>query len=185
MLEQNKREVASRQAAGMVTSVLTNFAKHPDVAKASHVGDPTLVDPAPVTATDVVKQVSRSASGSGENSLSVETTGGAVTPNQPAPRSDAPATTGDAGTGALPAESGAADPAAGAQSKAGSADPNELKPNVDADPNALPPLQQSNQLDTSNGTSASSSTSGKNEELADISSSKKKKKKGVGKLNPF
>jgi hypothetical protein len=60
-----------------------------------------------------------------------------------------------------------------------------LKPNVDADPNALPPLQQSNQLDTSNGTTASSSTAGKSEELADISSSKKKKKKGIGKLNPF
>jgi outer membrane protein assembly factor BamD len=169
----------------MVTSVLTNFEKHPDVAKASHMGDPTLIDPAPVTATDVVKQVSRSASG--DNSLSVETTGGAVTPNQPAPRSDAPPTTGDAASGTAPAESGAAsDPAAAAESKAGSADPNELKPNVDADPNALPPLQQSNQLDTSNGTTASSSsTSGKNEELADISSSKKKKKKGIGKLNPF
>jgi outer membrane protein assembly factor BamD len=183
MLEQNKKEVASRQAAGMVTSVLTNFEKHPDVAKASHMGDPTLVDPAPVTATDVVKQVSRSASG--DNSLSVETTGGAVTPNQPAPRSDAPATTGDAATG-VPAESGTgSEPAAAAESKAGSADPNELKPNVDADPNALPPLQQNNQLDTSNGTSASSSASGRNEELADISSSKKKKKKGIGKLNPF
>ena len=60
------------------------------------------------------------------------------------------------------------------------ADPNELKPNVEQDPNALPPLQQSNQIDTSTGTSTatSSSASAKTEEMADISSSRKKKKKG-------
>jgi len=71
------------------------------------------------------------------------------------------------------------------------ADPNELKPNVDQDANALPPLQQSNEL--ANGViaapggtkSASSSSSSSKEEMADISSSKKKKKKGIGKLNPF
>src|SRR5580692_4844921 len=91
MLEQNKKEVASRQAAGMVSSVLVNFEKHPDVAKAAHVGDPTLVDPAPVTATDVVKQVTRSAGmGGADNKVSVETTAGGATPNQTAPRSDAP-----------------------------------------------------------------------------------------------
>jgi hypothetical protein len=67
------------------------------------------------------------------------------------------------------------------------ADPNELKPNVEADPSALPPLQQSNQLDNSGGAAGtvSSTTPAKTEEMADISSSKKKKKKGVGKLNPF
>ena len=66
-------------------------------------------------------------------------------------------------------------------------DPNELKPNVEADPNALPPLQQSNQLDSSGGSSSAVSSGGpaKTEEMADISSSKKKKKKGLGKLNPF
>jgi outer membrane protein assembly factor BamD len=189
MVEQNKKEVASRQPAGMVSSVLVNFEKHPDVAKASHVGDPTLVDPAPVTATDVVKQVSRSAGMGGDNKLSVETTDGAATPNQTAPRSDAPpAVTADPAIATVPGQSGAApDPAAAAaELKPTPADPNELKPNVEADSNALPPLQQSNQLD-SNGTSSSASSSApsKDEELADISSSKKKKKKGVAKLNPF
>jgi outer membrane protein assembly factor BamD len=190
MLEQNKKEVASRQSAGMVSSVLVNFEKHPDVAKAAHVGDPTLVDSAPVTATDVVKQVSRSAGmDGGDNKVSVETTDGAATPNQPAPRSDAPpAVTADPAIATVPGQPGAAaDPtAAAAELKPTPSDPNELKPNVGADPNALPPLQQSNQLD-SNGTpsSASSTATSKNEELADISSSKKKKKKGVAKLNPF
>ena len=189
MLEQNKKEVASRQAAGMMANMLGNFEKHPDVAKASHVGEPTLVDPAPVTATDVVKQVSRSAGmGGGDNKLSVETTAGTVTPNQPAPRSDTPEAAADPAIATVPGEPAAApDPAAAAELKPTPADPNELKPNVEADPNALPPLQQSNQLDTSGGTSssASSSSSAKNEELADISSSKKKRKKGIGKLNPF
>jgi hypothetical protein len=58
---------------------------------------------------------------------------------------------------------------------------------VAADPNALPPLQQSNQLDGNGGApnAASSTAPAKTEEMADISSSKKKKKKGLGKLNPF
>jgi outer membrane protein assembly factor BamD len=189
MLEQNKKEVASRQPAGMVANMLGNFEKHPDVAKAAHVGEPTLVDQAPVTATDVVKQVSRSAGMGGENRLGVETTAGTIAPNQPAPRSDAdPAGAADPAIATVPGEPGAApDPAAAAaELKPTPADPNELKPNVDADPNALPPLQQSNQLDNGGtSSSASSSSSAKNEDLADISSSKKKKKKGVGKLNPF
>jgi outer membrane protein assembly factor BamD len=190
MLEQNKKEVASRQPAGMVSSVLVNFEKHPDVAKAAHVGDPTLVDPAPVTATDVVRRVSRSAGGmdGGDNKVSVETTDGATAPNQPAPRSDAPAVTADPAIATVPGQPGAApDPAAAAaELKPTPADPNELKPNVGTDPNALPPLQQSNQLDNNGApSSASSSSNSKAEELADISSSKKKKKKGVAKLNPF
>jgi len=49
----------------------------------------------------------------------------------------------------------------------------------------LPPLQQSNQLDSAAPGTVSSSAASKNDELVDISSSKKKKKKGIGKLNPF
>src|SRR5271169_953209 len=172
-LENSKKEEASRHEAGMMSSMLNNFEKHPDVAKASHVGDPPMVDPEPVTATGVVKQIAMSASG-GDNKVSVETTNGTPAPNQEAPRSDAPA--------AAPGQ-----PAASAELKATVADPNELKPNIDADPNALPPLVQSNQLDGNGGasSSASSGAPAKTEEMADISSSKKKKKKGLSKLNPF
>jgi outer membrane protein assembly factor BamD len=171
MLEQNKKEVASRHEASMVSSLLGNLEKHPDVAKAARVGEPTMVDPEPMTATEVVRKISNSVS-SGDNKVTVETTNGTVTPNQEAPRSDAP--------------TAAADPAS-AELKPTVADPNELKPNVETDPNALPPLQQSNQLDT-NGVSSgalSSTASVKSEEMADISSTKKKKKKGLGKLKPF
>jgi len=170
-LELNKKEVASRHEAGIVAKQLGNFEKGPDVSKAAHVGEPTMVDPTPVTATDVVRKVTNSLGG-GENKISVETTGGMPAANQEVPRSDAPV---------------AAAESAAAELKPNVVDPNELKPNVEADPNALPPLQQSNQLDSSGGSSSaiSSSAPAKTEELADISSSKKKKKKGLGKLNPF
>jgi outer membrane protein assembly factor BamD len=189
MLEQNKKEVASRQQAGIMSSMLGNFEKHPDVAKASHVGDPTMVDPAPTNPNDVVRKVASAAGLGGDNKLGVETisTDGKVAPNQEAPRSDAPPA--DPAIAPAPEQRAAApDPAAAAaELKPNVADPNELKPNVEPDPNALPPLQQSNQLDSSGGAASgvSSSATAKNEELADISSSKKKKKKGLGKINPF
>ncbi len=193
MLEQNKKEVASRQQVGFMSSMLGNLDKHPGVAKAAHVGEPTMVDPEPVTATGVVKQMASAASGGGgDNKVSVQTTSpGAVAPNvapnQDAPRSDAPVAASDTPT-ATEQPAAAPDAAAAvAELKPNVADPNELKPNVEADPNALPPLQQSNQLDGSGGTpsAVSASAPAKTEELADISSSKKKKKKGLGRLNPF
>jgi outer membrane protein assembly factor BamD len=187
-LELNKKEVASRQQAGIMSSMLGNFEKHPDVAKASHVGDPTMVDPAPTNPGDVVRKVvSAGGMAGGDNKIGVETVDGKVAPNQAAPRSDAPAA-GDPAAAAPEQPAAAQDPAAAAaELKPNVADPNELKPNVETDPNALPPLQQSNQLENGGGASSavSSSAAAKTEELADISSSKKKKKKGLGKLNPF
>ena len=187
MLEQNKKEVASRHEATLMSTVMRGFDRHPDVAKATHSGDPTMIDPPPVTATDVVRSVT--ASMSADNKLGVRTINGKVTPNEAAPRSDTPAVaTDDTATPAADQAASTPDTTApvAAELKP-AADPNELKPNVDADPNALPPLQQSNQIDTSNGTtaSASSTTAAKTEEMADISSSKKKKKKGIAKINPF
>jgi len=172
-LENSKKEEASRRQTSMMSNMLGNFEKHPPVAKASRVGEPTMVDPEPVTATGIIKEMAHAAQGGGgDNKLSVETTNGTIAPNQEAPRSDTPA------AAVAPEQPAAA---------ASVADPNELKPNVEADPTALPPLQQSNQLDSSGATSsaASSTAPAKTEELADISSSKKKKKKGLSKLNPF
>ncbi len=181
-LEQNKKEEASRQETGTLTTVLTGFEKHPDVAKASRVGDPTMVDPPPATAMGVVRDLTRAGLGGGDNKVSVQTINGKVAPNQEAPRSDTPVAA-DSATASPAAQA----PAATAELQPGAADPNELKPNVEPDSNALPPLQQTNQLDNNGGTpsGASSSASGKGEEMADISSSKKKKKKGIAKLNPF
>lgn len=199
MLEQNKKEVASRHQTGTVASLMGNFEKHPDVGNAAHIGDPTMKDPEPVTATGVIRELARKGGGDmgSDGKLSATVVDGKVAPNQEAPRSDTPAAdpatpaadqpAADPAAAATDPAAAAADPAAAAaELKPNVADPNELKPNVEQDPNALPPLQQSNELDNQNGTSSSASTApAKDEEMADISSSKKKKKKGLGKLKPF
>jgi outer membrane protein assembly factor BamD len=154
-LAQNKAEEDSRRESGTVSKLMRNFQKHPDVASASRVGEPTLVDPQVVSATSVVQDATRAMMGNtaaDKNAASIETVKGPLAPDQPAPRSDqaAPATgVPDAGssveiigTGGAP---GAAAPAvslpgAGTQAAAAPAeDPNELKPNVGADPNELKP----------------------------------------------
>jgi outer membrane protein assembly factor BamD len=183
-LELNKKEVASRREEGIILKGVATFEKGPDVAHTTRMGDPTMVDPEPTNPGEVIRKVAAMASG--DNKVGAETIApGKVAPNQQAPRSDT-ATSGAADPAAAPAV--AADPAtAAAELKSGAADPNELKPNVEPDPNALPPLQQANQLDNSGGAPSAASSSGpaKTEEMADISSSKKKKKKGLAKLNPF
>ncbi len=170
-LELNKKEVASRREEGILSKELGTFEKGPDVSHTIRMGEPTMVDPTPTNPGEVLTKVALAAGG---NTVGVEkVTPGTVAPNQEAPRSDAAA---------------AVDPAAAAgELKPNVADPNELKPNVAPDPNALPPLQQSNQLDNNGGvpSAVSSGAPAKTEEMADISSSKKKKKKGLAKLNPF
>ena len=188
-VEQNKKEVASRHEEGIMASMLDNFEKHPNVSSASRVGEPTMVDPEAVTAIGVVRQMAVAAQG-GSATVGAETVNvnGKIAPNQVAPRSDDPAAPAADPAATPAAESAAADPAAAAaELKPNVADPNELKPNVEPDATALPPLQQSNQMDTGNGTSSASSTTAaaQPEEMGDISSSKKKKKKGISKLNPF
>ncbi len=185
-LELNQKEQASRRETGVMANMLGNFERHPDVAKAVRLGDPTMVDPAPTNPGDVVRRVANAGGmGGGEGKLGVQTIDGKVAPNQEAPRSDNP-TPDPAAPTAQDQPATDSTPAAAELKPNVAADPNELKPNVDADPNALPPLQQSNQLDSSNATASSSaSSSSKSEEMADISSSKKKKKKGLAKINPF
>ena len=195
-MELNKKELASRQEAGMMSSMMGNFETHPDVAKASHVGEPTMVDQEPMTATQVIRDVTRALS-AGDNKVKAETVNGVVPPNQEVPRSDAPAPDANA---APPQEQ---PPATAAQEPPGAAageltpnvpDPNELKPNVAADPNVLPPPPQTNEIapgssssvsgSSPSASSSSSSSKSSKDDLVDISSSKKKKK-GFKKLNPF
>lgn len=191
-LELNKKEEAGRHEQGLVSGMLGTFNKRPDVARATTVGEPTMVDPTPTNPSDVVQAATRALSGgaaSGDNKATVGIVNVAPGPGQEPPRSDAlPANPPDQPAPAPNAQE--QPPADTANNSAGEAkpevaDPNELKPNVAPDPNALPPLQQNNELATGNTSASASSTSQNSEELADISSSKKKKKKGLGKLNPF
>jgi outer membrane protein assembly factor BamD len=190
-MELNKKEAASRSEPGMMSTLMGTIGKHPQTERTTRVGEPTMVDPAPVNATDVVKASTRGMGGGaagGDNKVSAETINANAVPgaNQEPPRSDAPpAPVADPPVVAA-APPDPQTPAPG-ELTPNPPDPNELKPNVAADANALPPPQQTNELAATDGktpaTAASSSQN--NEELVDLSSSKKKKKKGIGKLNPF
>jgi len=197
---QNKAEEDSRRETGMFGRVMRNFQKHPDVAQATKVGDPTLVDPQMVSATEVVQKAANAMRGTStpadNNAVSIETVGkGAPPANQAAPRSDT-------ANPERPVDNSAAPPPA--------PDPNELKPNVAPDPNelkpnvadesgqALPPPQQVNELapganqaipdaaKTGDGkTSDTASSANEPADDAAVSSSKRKKKKGLRKIVPF
>ncbi len=152
----NKAEEDSRRESSTVTKLVRNFQKHPDVAQASRVGEPTLVDPQVVSATSVVQDATRAMMGGSaagdKNSVSIETVGkGPLGPDQPAPRSDQPppetavpqteSPSAAASAGADPSVTGSAVTGPAAPG----ADANELKPNVAADPNELKPNVDSGQ----------------------------------------
>jgi outer membrane protein assembly factor BamD len=191
----NKAEEAGRGEQTTLSRMMSGFERHPNVSSASRIGDPTLNDPTPVPASDIVKAAGRvAAGGKGTDSLSVTTVKGTPGPNDPAPRSDdatAPATAA-ADPNATPAQpdpnelkptsDAATDPAPAA---APAPDPNELKPEAPADQPAPAPAQV-NEIQPGNGTSpaaaqnASNNTEG--QQLADdkdLASSKHKKKKGL------
>src|SRR6266446_1136036 len=94
-LAQNKAEEDSRRESSTVSKVMRNFQKHPDVAQATRVGDPTLVDPQVVSATSVLQDATKAMMGNGagdKGAVSIESGGkGPLAPDQPAPRSDQPA----------------------------------------------------------------------------------------------
>jgi len=170
---QNKAEEDSRREASTVSKIMRSFDKHPNVAQAAKVGEPTLVDPTAMSASQVMQQATRAALGTGggpgSNSVSVETVkSGEPAADQPAPRSDSPlpadATTPPDNSAAADASSPpAATPPDPNELKPNNApaDPNELKPNVSEDNGqALPPPQQVNEIQAGDaGTSASSGTS--------------------------
>lgn len=212
ILAQNKAEEDARREESAMSSVLGIFNRHPDVASATKVGDPTLQDTEPMPATRVVQEMMRASGAkpsSGTESVSVKTTGtGEPGENQPAPRSDTPAAETGADSNAstrsalgdtnASAQPQASDPneskptptdATSGQNAAASNDPNELKPNVAHDP---PPAQapaQVNEVDqTQPAASGNSASSADGQEPADdnaISSSKHKKKKGLHKIIPL
>jgi len=192
-IAQNKAEEESRHTTGMVSHVLSGFKKHPDVARATKVGEPPLVDPKGMNPSDVPKIAAAAllAPAGGEKNISIEIPkdGSAPAPNQPAPRSDTP----------VSAASDNAAPADSSTTGSSSADPNELRPNTTPDSNELkvepqdssgqaapPPPAQVNEIQGgASSQAANSSSSSSSTDSGPTSTSKKKKKKGLGKLNPF
>jgi outer membrane protein assembly factor BamD len=200
----NKAEEAGRGDQTLLSRTMGAFERHPDVASASKVGDPTLEDKTPISASILVQQANRVAMGkSGEKSVSVETTNtGEPAANEPAPRSDQPAgsvtATGDTQQSAsqthdpneLKTDTPPADPAT-----AQAPDPNELKPNVAQDEKpAQAPVQVNDLAPGGSPTAAGAAeangtgTAASGQDLADdnaVASSKHKKKKGLRKIIPL
>jgi hypothetical protein len=197
---QNRAEEESRRESSTLDRVTSLVKKGPDMAQASKVGDPTLVDPTPVSASAVVRTLGQSAFG-GERGVNAEVVkGGVPAANEAAPRSDAPPPPANGDPFARPSVANAADP--NELKPAATPDANELKPNAPPDPNeltpaadaqsagaggqALPPPVQVNEIQQGQASSSSSATA--SADLAsdqDVSSSKKKKKKGLKKVVSF
>jgi outer membrane protein assembly factor BamD len=198
----NKAEEAGRGEQTMLSHMMSGFERHPNVSSATRIGDPTLNDPTPVSARDLVQQAGRVAAGSkGNDSLSVTTIKGTPGPNEAAPRSDDAApdpAAAPADPNAAPAQPdpnelkpspdaviGPAATPADPNAAAAAPDPNELKPDVPADKPAPAPTQV-NELQPGNGTAPAAAqdapSNAAGEQLADdkdLASSKHKKKKGL------
>ena len=197
-IAQNKAEIDSRHSDSMMKSMLHGFQKHPSVAQATHVGNPTLTDPAPMSATDVAKETMQALMGksaAGDNKVAVDVVkDGAPPPNEPVPHSgDTSAAATDSGNG-TPAAAPAADPKElqptaqpdSAQPDSNQADSKELKVNADDNSQTLPPPAQVNEIPNAGDTAQQKTAASSNStDTSDVSSSKKKKKKGLHKIVPF
>ena len=190
-IAQNKAEEESRRSSGMISHVLGGFKKHPDVAQATKVGEPTLIDPKVMGARDFIASTVSAASSvnTGGSNVAVEVKGGAgPSANEPAPRSDTPSIAPVQPEQADPNELKPSVPAdSGSAATNPPADSNELKIQpADNEPTPPPPAQVNEiqngagtqSADTSSSSSSASSASGG-------SSSKPKKKKGLRKVIPF
>jgi outer membrane protein assembly factor BamD len=182
----NKAEIESRGDSTTVQGLMNLIKRGPDVANASRVGDPPLVDPEPIAGTDVVRKETMGAMGmseKGKDAVGIQI----LNPGQPV----APVTEPTAGVSPFGNALAAAAPPA-------KPDPNELTPNAPADPNelkptdngadaALPPPTQVNEIQQGHPSSSAAASADNSAPASDeeISSSKKKKKKGLKKLIPF
>jgi hypothetical protein len=165
-------------------------------------GEPTLVDPTPVAASQDTGKVMREAMGlpAGDNGVTAQASlkSGDPGPNEAAPRSDTP-------PASAPNDHPFARPAASADPNelkpTATADASELKPNAPPDPNELkpnadaqtagdqaaPPPVQVNEIQSNQSSSTATATADANTLASDqeISSSKKKKKSTLKKVVPF
>ena len=92
-----KAEEASRSDMGRLGKIMANFHKAPDdLKRASKVGEPTLVDPDPTSAPQIIRSATSSAMGVGQgggSNVSIEKATPGRTASDPIPRSDNPTTT--------------------------------------------------------------------------------------------
>jgi outer membrane protein assembly factor BamD len=186
----NKKEIESRAETGMLGQFMGQFRRHPDVAQTTRVGEPVLVDPKAMSATDIVQAANKALLGSGgsggSTGLAFEPVkpGSTAPPDDSTPRTDTFASPG--GATVTPPET----PAYG-----------ELKPDTAPADNTPAPPTQVNEIQTTPPPAAqdakpADSPEGKpeakpadqpdaNQDLTGISTSRPKKKKGLKKIIPF
>ena len=195
-IAQNKREEESRRELGRLGKLKLNLHRGPDTSLAARVGEPTLVDPKPTNAPDIVRantaaiMAASAKTGGGETgtgSVSVETVkSGAPPPNQPVPRSDAqPGTAPAADTGTPELRPLPSADSSSTGSDTGTASATAGSTNKGQSP--APPAQL-NEAAGDQGNAAASSANAdasSSNDKATSSTSKKKKKKGLGRLIPF
>lgn len=154
-----KAEEAGRSETGRFGKIMANFHKAPDDLKmAPKVGEPTLVDPDPTSAPQIIRSATSSALGvnqGGGSNVSIEKATPGQTTSDPIPRSDssttapqqtAPATAQPASAAPAPTAAPAAATAPDANTPAGN-DPSigELTPNMGT---AAPPASTTSAAST-------------------------------------
>ena len=191
-IAEDKAEIESRGSTGTIDKVMENFHKGPNVAEATKVGEPTLVDPKQASAPDLVRAANSSVMSSlvnlngSNNKVSVERVdaGGPPPGNALVPRSDAAPGAAGAAVSTAPTASGSADNTAVPELQ------NDLQPATSGDPGGAPekaPPQvndaapvaggaQPAPVASSSGTPAPAAAANPTTE----STSKKKKKKLLG-----
>lgn len=138
-IAENKAEEASRSEIGRFGKVMSTFHRGPeDVVRASKVGDPTLVDPQPASAPQLVRSATNTLLGIDDKSkpgtVSVEKVGAeGPPPSDPLPRSDNPPSP-DATASTPTAPAASVDPAASSPSTGNDTGIGELTPNTASTP---------------------------------------------------
>ena len=182
-IAQNQKEEDSRRSSGMFGHLMGNFTRHPDVREATKVGEPTLVDPKPLSATEVVQAANNAMLGrpAGDTKVGAEVIKEVTPPSGEAvPRSDTPSS--PAGTSPTMGASAASGSGESSVDASGSAPPpaaatdsnngfSELKPNVsdDSSGNAAqptPPPAQINEIQPGTQTAPADSGSRANDNQA-------------------
>ena len=184
----NKQEQASRGEVGRMSRVMGNFRKKPDtsIAAATKVGQPTLTDPKPIDASNLVRGASDELAAAfmeeakKNNKVTVEAVkpGEKVPESQAPPRSDAPRNP---------------DQAAPAPEQVNEAGQSAVtaSPVTGSGENGAGPMNSTGTVNGKADTAATgktdSSTAKKGDKKSDenSSSSKSKKKKGIRKVLPF
>jgi outer membrane protein assembly factor BamD len=210
-IAQYKAEEQSRSEMGRFGKMMSTFHKAPDnLTRAAKVGEPTLVDPPPTNAPQLIHEAQNMALGvpdSGNGTVSVEkTTNPDARKSDPIPRSEA-APNSSPESAAPPTPAAASSSAAGSDTGIGELTPNAAPaaqsgnapsaasaggtaaaaPDASSGTGSAPPAApaQVNEIENGSSTDAGNASSANSTTDQGSSSSKKKKKTGLKKIVPF